>query len=91
MTQLIAPLFESTLLQTSWRGAAYPPLLVRFLAEHPYLNHRFFEHQISRENAEEIYDSIDCTPDGIITSSHIVEGGCLPSNPPLLVRFLAEV
>ena len=56
---LIAPLFESSLLQTSWAGAAAPPpppspLLLRFLAEiqlHPYLVHHFFEHPISRENA----------------------------------------
>ena len=59
--KVIAPLFESTLLQTSWA-----PLLFRFLAEielHPYLNHHFFERAISRENAAK-YDILGnlCNP-----------------------------
>ena len=55
MLRVIAPLFESTLLQTSWGGLPpppNPPLLFRWLAEielHPYLNHHFFERPISRE------------------------------------------
>ena len=81
LCRVIAPLFESTLLQTSWGGgAASPPLLFRFLAEielHPCLNHHFFE--AAKYDILVICVIHVCLY--VCVSSNII-GEATPANPP---------